>query len=343
MKIDTSGIDPGRLAQRLNAEYELDLDTPSVAFFPHGEEAYSYVGTGRDGGRHFIRAQRTTGAPALESVFAVTHGLHARCGLRQVVAPYQTRRGAFTCRHGEYTVAVFPFIEGPTAFEAGLSDEGLARATALIAGVHSSGRCLAGLLHAQETFENPFEAPILRALGAAEAPDPSANVYQRRARQLLIAERADILATLATMRQLQAEAQRLDPEWVPTHGDPNLANILIDERGVLHLTDWGEVALGPRERDLFHFTGERFEAFLCRYLATVGRVELHERLFAFYTYRWTVQEIADYTTRILFRNTDPMEDRHAWEELAPYLPIRHTTMQADLRAIGEVIGRVAGD
>ena len=130
---------------------------------------------------------------------------------------------------------------------------------------------------------------------------------------------------------------------MPTHGDPNLANILIDERGALHLTDWGEVALGPRERDLFHFTGERFEAFLRRYLGTVGLVELHERLFAFYTYRWTVQEIADYTTRILFRNTDPEEDRHAWEELAPYLPIRHEAIEAELRAIGAVIRRVAGD
>ncbi len=341
MKIDTSGIDTERLARQIDAEYALDI--ASVAFFPHGEEAYSYVATGRDGGRHFIRAQRTIGAPPLESVFAVIHGLHSRCGLRQVVTPYPTRRGAFTCRYGGYTVAVFPFIASTTAFESGLSDEGLARVAGLVAALHASGESCSLPPMQQETFENPFEAPILRALHAAEAPSPQANAYQRRVRRLLAAERADILATLETMWRLGSAARRLDPERVPTHGDPNPANILIDARGELHLTDWGEVARGPRERDLFHFTGEHFETFLRHYEAAGDRVRLHEGLFEFYLYRWTVQEIADYTTRILFENTDPGEDRHAWEELAPYLPIRHPDIQAELRAIGEVIRRVAGD
>lgn len=347
MKIDTSGIDRERLARLLDAEYGLGV--AAIAFLPVGEEAYSYVAAGRAGARHFVRAQRAVDAAALESVFAVTGALHSRRGLRQVVAPHPTRRGTFTCRYGGYTVAVFPFIAGTTAYEAGLSEDGLAQSARLIAAVHASGDLLGDLPVGRETFDNPFAAPILRALRAAEAPAPEANEYQRRVRRLLTAERADIQATLALMRRLGSEARALDFDWRLTHGDPNLANFLIDARGDLHLADWGDVALGPPERDLNFFTeeeqgmtGARIETFLRHYLAAAGPTKLHGGLFTFYTYRWAVQEIADYTTRILFRNSDPEEDRHAWAELAPYLPIRHDAIRAGLRRVAEVIRGVAG-
>jgi hypothetical protein len=87
-------------------------------------------------------------------------------------------------------------------------------------------------------------------------------------------------------------------------------------------------------------TGARFETFLRHYLAATGPTRLHGGLFTFYTYRWAVQEIADYTTRILFQNSDPEEDRHAWEELAPYLPIRHAEMRAGTHRIEGIIRRV---
>ncbi len=339
MEIDTSGIEAEQLIRALNAEYGLDIT--AITFLPKGEEAYSYVADGQAGTRHFVRAQPAADPAALEAVFAATSALHARCGLRSVVAPYPTRRGTFTWRHVGYTVAVFPFIDGVTAYEHHLTDEGVAHAAALIAALHTSSQtCDVPLAH-RETFANPFEAPILRALRAAADPGPRANDYQRRVHRLLLAEQADIHAALAAMRRLQATAQRLDLAWVPTHGDPNLDNILVDTRGSLHLTDWGEIALGPPERDLFHFQGDRFELFLRHYLAAAGPVRLHEMLFEFYVYRWALQEIADYTTRILFRNTDPREDEHAWTELAPYLPIPHADMHAGLREVGYVLQRVA--
>ena len=340
MKLDTSGIDRAQLCRLLNAEYGLHV--ASATFLPKGEEAYGYVAEEPGGTRHFVRAQRAADVATLESVFAVTSALRMQCGLSPVVAPYPNRRGTFTCQHDGYVVAVFPFIEGATAYELGLSDEGLAQAAALVRALHASAGCIGGRLVHRETFENPFEAPILRALRLAEEPEPRANAYQQRVRRLLADERADLVATLATMRRLRDEARRLEFDWVPTHGDPNLDNFLVDARGDLHLVDWGEVALGPPERDLFFFTGERFEAVLALYAGATGTVRLHEPLFAFYTYRWTLQEIADYATRILFRNVDPDEDRHAWEELAPYLPIRHEVIQADLRAIGQVIRQVSG-
>ncbi len=161
----------------------------------------------------------------------------------------------------------------------------------------------------------------------------------------MLAERTDILATLDKMRRLKPELGRLDLDRALTHGDPNWANILVDTSNNLLLIDWEDVALGPPERDLMFFTdwGEgRFELFLRHYVETYGQVRLHEEAFAFYLYRWVVQEIADYSTRILFRNVYPEEDEHAWSELALYLPTRHEDIDASLRRIMEVVRRVQG-
>ncbi|CAA9565276.1 MAG: hypothetical protein AVDCRST_MAG88-1834, partial [uncultured Thermomicrobiales bacterium] len=81
----------------------------------------------------------------MELAYAVTSALQTRGGLRPVLAPYSTGRGTFTCRHGGYAVAVFPFIGDATPFDVGLSDEGLAQAATLVAAVHRSSPALTGL------------------------------------------------------------------------------------------------------------------------------------------------------------------------------------------------------
>jgi spectinomycin phosphotransferase len=339
VKIDLSGLDLARLARRIDADYGLGV--AGLTFVPAGEEAYGFVAAGPAGARWFVRAQRRGGG--LEAVYAAIAALHARCGLRGVVAPLPTRRGSFTGRQRGFTIAVFPFVDGASPYPAGLTESGTGRAADLIAALHITARACPVPLPSQETFANPFAAPIRRALQAAATLGPTANYYQRRAARLLLAQQADVMATLATMRRLRAAARRLDLAWGPTHGDPNLANFLVDDGGELHLLDWGELALGPPERDLNHFRGERFEIFLRRYLERAGPLRLHPELFEFYLYRWAAQEIADYSTRIFFRNVDPREDEHAWRELQPYLPVPHAEIRAELAEVQRVLRRLGTD
>ncbi len=341
MKFDTSGIDTEQLARLVGAEYELDI--ASISFHPKGEASYSYVAVTRDGARYLVKVQETVDVANLESSLGAVNFVRTEGGLSQVLAPYRNRRGTFTSHHAHYTASVFPFIEGQTVWELGPSDEYGIRIAPVMAALHKSGRLLPFPVPA-ETFDNPFEAPILHALHTVETIDPQANDYQRHLRRLLLDERTDILATLDKMRRLKAELGGLDLDRALTHGDPNWANILVDTSNNLLLIDWEDVALGPPERDLMFFTdwGEgRFELFLRRYLETYGKVRLHEDAFAFYLYRWVVQEIADYSTRILFQNVYPEEDEHAWAELMLYLPTRHEDIDVSLCRIMEVVRRVS--
>ena len=192
----------------------------------------------------------------------------------------------------------------------------------------------------REQFENPFKAPIARALDVAHRSSTPQTSLQQAVYRLLVGEQADIEATLVKMDGLQRQAQTLVGKRVLTHGDCHGDNLLKDEHGRLHLIDWGGLAAGPVERDLMFWTGDTFAYFLNQYARRQPNLSLHPKVFEFYFYRWCLQEVADYVTRLLFQQHNPIEDEHAWSELQDYLPIRHASIARGVSDVQEVINRV---
>lgn len=342
MRLDTSGIDREQLARFVDDAYALEIAT--LFFQPKGEASYSYIAADHSGTLWVIKVQASARVVDLEQRLRAVSFVHTERGFGQVVAPRHNRWGDCTSPYDRYTLSVYPFVEGEPIEPGRQTDEYLSGVASLLGTFHKYGRTLPFPIPG-ETFDNPFEEPILHALRTVEAPGQLANPTQQRLRDLMLAQRSDLFTTLEKMRQVQAEARSLDLDWVLTHGDPNWANMLVDSSHTFHLLDWEDLALGPPERDLVFLSDretKRFEAILRRYLTTNGSVTLHPEVFAFYHYRWVVQEIADYTTRILFLNVDPAEDEHAWTELQPYLPADHAGIAAGIRQIQEVLTRIMG-
>jgi spectinomycin phosphotransferase len=328
-------------------EREFGLTAAALEFFPGGEDAAGYRIVSKSGERYFLRVQQADRAEELSDAFVLTTELRRHSELTEVVVPLPTLHGGYLAEMDAWRVAAFPYVQGTSADELGLARAQRQQLAHLLCMVHRCGREVfssapPGAQSRRERFENPFEAPIRHCLSLAESSsNPPSESAQALAR-LLIAEREDLLATLDRMRELGAAARRLPYEAVLTHGDPNLANVLIDSSGGLHLIDWGEVALGPPERDLSHFTGADFEAFLTGYLQPWGEagLKLHRELFRFYAYRWVLQEIADYGSRILMELSSVEEVEHAWAELQPYLPIPHAGIAERISEVEATIRRV---
>jgi Ser/Thr protein kinase RdoA (MazF antagonist) len=338
MKIDTVEIDKSLLAQMIQSGYGIRI--VDIAFLPKGEDAYVYDAQDLTGKRYFVRLQPTPAANSLERACAITRRIRDECGLSQVVAPCQTRQGTFTLPFGRFILVVFPFVPGETLYQQGATEADLMATATLLASLHQCSVPVNGFALHCESFANPFKAPILQALAMAEATVNNRTNYQRQVCTLLRRERADLLSTLRRMEQFQNQAQRSVSEWVLTHGDPNLDNLIKVQEGELRLTDWGDIALGPPERDLFAFTGKGFDAFLRQYASIRQGIMLYAEIFAFYFYRWSMQEIADYSGHILLESLGPLEDEHAWVELQKYLPVRHKEIEADLDALRDILGRV---
>jgi hypothetical protein len=245
--------------------------------------------------------------------------------------------------HGPYQIAVFPFVDGASAYESGITPAQLAETADVIAALHASGESCGLPPLPRPNYANPFEAPIRRALAQASSIQPTTS-YQEQVVALLTAEQTNLEDALDRFHRLGEAFRRMTIPEVPTHGDPNLANILIDPAGGLHLTDWGELAYGPRELDLNHFSDPGLlEPFLRRYLTRTGPLRLHLELFVYYAFRWALQEIADYTTRLLLIDSTPEEQQHAWQELQPYLPLSEDGLREHRAHVAADLHRLAAD
>ncbi len=246
-----------------------------LEFLPLGEDSYVYAGGGL-----FVRLQRERPFLGLEAAMRAIRELP----LEFVLKPLSV------FHFGAYVAAVFPFIPGRILGAGELRDAG--QRLAELHRVRMDGL-------PRERFEHPFATDLERV--AASGLLTRGETSQVR----LVSDEIEALGNIL---------RTLPLDFVVTHGDPNTHNWLVEDDGRLWLCDWGEIAVGPRERDLFAFGEDHLQVAWDGY----GR-RPDERVLEFYRLRWILQEIADYGSRLLDPECPAAEREHARAELDRYL------------------------
>ncbi len=337
MKVDNA-FDKTELLEHLSTASGLPLQ--SITFFPEGEDSYGYVVASETGEKYFAKASTSV----LNSCLQVASRLRHQCNISSVVAPLETQEGALSIPWQDFQVSLFPFIEGKSRWDLwkvgkDFTDAELSQTAALLATIHRSTDAI--------TLNNltvaKYDLPLRKELHVIlEAPwkIPPQNRYQKQLLEAITQHRSEILQTLERYDSLGRSASALQTPFVITHGDPTPGNLIIDAENRLHIIDWDGVCLGPTEKDLVSFTGERFEVVLESYLAERRNpVRLHADIFGFYIYEWTLNEIRDYGTKILFKNDDAQQNEYDWESLQDYLPPNQTLMEDGIAAVRNTLGR----
>lgn len=183
-------------------------------------------------------------------------------GVRAVVAPLPATDGALWTRlaapASAWVIALYPYIAGVSGWRPGMTDAQW-RATGEIVrqihGVAPPADGAASLRH--ETFDvsdyaRSVEVVAARLDGATLDGD---TVAEQALRKRWRERRALIYTLLATMRALAERLRGLSDPFVICHGDLHPGNLLRDDMGGVHLVDWDDALLAPKERD-FLFVGE---------------------------------------------------------------------------------------
>ena len=338
MKVDNT-FDKTELLEHLRAAYVLPLQ--SITFFPEGEDSYGYVVASKTGEKYFAKA--STSVP--NSRLQVASLLRNQCNMSGIVAPLETREGTLSVPWQDFRVALFPFIEGKSRWDLwkvgkDFTDTELSRTGALVARIHECTDAIAPDNLTVATYNLPERHELHTVLAAPEKIPPR-NGYQKQLLAAIAQHRSEIGQTLERYDSLGRSAVALQAPFVITHGDPTPGNLILDTENRLHLIDWDGVCLGPPEKDLVSFTGERFEVVLESYLnERRNAVRLHADIFGFYIYEWTLNEIRDYGTKILFKNKDAQQNEYDWESLQDYLPPDRKSMEDGIAAVRDTLGRV---
>ena len=337
MKVDNT-FDKVELKESLRTAYGLPLQ--SITFFPEGEDSYGYVIASETGEKYFAKA--STSVP--NSCLQVASLLRHQCNISGIVAPLETQHAELSVPWQNFRVALFPFIEGKSRWDLwkvgkDFTDAALSQTAALLATIHGCTDTVASDSITVAKYDLPLRPELHTVL---EAPEkiPAQNRYQKQLLEAIAQHRSEIGQTLERYDSLGRSASVLQTPFVITHGDPTPGNLIMDVESRLHIIDWDGVCLGPPEKDLVSFTGERFEVVLESYLAKRRNgAALHADIFGFYIYEWTLNEIRDYGTKILFKNSDTQQNAYDWKSLQDYLPPDQELMEGGIAAVRNTLGR----
>ncbi len=337
MKVDNT-FDKTELKESLSTAYALPLQ--SITFFPEGEDSYGYIVLSENGEKYFAKA--STSVP--NSCLQVASLLRHQCNISGIVAPLETQGGDLSVPWQDFRVSLFPFIEGKSRWDLwkvdkDFTDAELSQTGALLATIHGCTDAVASNNLTVATYDLPLRQELHTVL---EAPwqIPPQNGYQKQLLDAIAQHRSKILQALERYDSLGRSASALQTPFVITHGDPTPGNLIIDAENRLYIIDWDGVCLGPPEKDLVSFTGERFEVVLESYLAERRNgAALHADIFGFYIYEWTLNEIRDYGTKILFKNSDTQQNAYDWESLQDYLPPDRQLMEDGIAAVRDILSR----
>jgi spectinomycin phosphotransferase len=278
---------------------QYDLHITNITFLPCGEDNWGYRIDCADGSRYLKVYWRT---PTTLDLLAA---LQSQYGFTNAVVPLPTVNGVLQIQLGEYTLALFEFIDAPEMLTLSLSDVEQRELGRLLAQLHRIGEKLT-LPCPREDFNTKDVPDCLRVIEALPQALHSDNPHRRALAEMLLPLRERLLKEIADFEATATRARGADVSFVLCHGDPTGGNILVGEK--FYFIDWDGVILAPKERDLNFFVD--WPLVLEGYAEVAGNAPLDETILAYYRLQWNAQEIADYGVKILFEEQDEVQYKH---------------------------------
>ena len=249
---DKPDIPEERLRACLHEHY--GFAAVALVFLPLGLDARSgiYRAVSDHGAVCLLKVRR---GPLYEPSLLIPRYLSDQ-GIASVVAPIPTKRGALWADLEEWTLAVYPFIEGERGWRPSMTDGQWEAVGAALKQIHRVTPPAEGLrLVRRETFDPAEYIRSARAFEAREAGAEGGSEHARALRAAWMARRPAIHAALASMETLGRALQRQSGPYVICHADLHPGNIIRNQAGEVFLIDWDDVMLAPKERD-FLFVGQ---------------------------------------------------------------------------------------
>jgi spectinomycin phosphotransferase len=299
--------EPPSISQdRLHAclEDQYALSPAALEFLPLGHDynAGVYRVVSKQGTAYLLKV---SSRPLYEPACLVPRYLHEQ-GVNAVVAPLPTKSGSLWATLEQWTVLVYPFLEGDTDWN-GMTPAQWKEAGAIFRRIHQSPLPPEGFASLrQETFDptaytrwvRAFENDHLPALREGSAP-------ARAVCASWVAHQATIATGVATLEKLAAALQARPLPRVICHADLHAANLLRDRAGRVFVLDWDEVMLAPKERDFIFIRGPHAEAFWEGY----GQRDVDWTALTYYLWERVVQDLIEYAQGACFRDDWSEETR----------------------------------
>lgn len=270
----------------------LGLDTNSAVYRVLGEDERAYL----------LKVRRGT---LYEASCLVPRYLRDQ-GITGVVAPLRTKRQGLWVQAEEWTLIVYPFIEGETGFKLGMAEEHWREAGTILRQIHQVKMPVEGFPSIRkETFAPGELCDWVRDFEARLVDLEDESESERALQAYWLANRATIHRLVEAMEELGGLLREQCGPTVICHADLHGNNMLCDLDGHVFIIDWDDAMLAPKERDFIFVregqvdstgkqeTGPCFQGY--------GETEIDWRALTYYRYERVVQDTVACAQEVFFR------------------------------------------
>jgi len=276
----------------------------ALEFLPLGYDANAGVYRAiADGRAYFLKVRRDR---VYELSVTIPRYLITQ-GIEQVVAPLPTITPELWAQIDDFSLLLYPFIEGQVGMDVGLSDSQWIEFGTILRRLHDTP--LTPELMAQirkETFvPRTDHLDIMRRLQADTQTITYDNPFKQQLADFWIAKRADINLILKRTMQIGQTLQQAALEFVLCHADIHTANVMVQPDGKLSIVDWDQPIFAPKERDLMFVIGGTVGGMIVGeneplFLRGYGETDVNWLALAYYRYEWIVQDLCEFGKTVFF-------------------------------------------
>jgi len=289
--------------EQISASLCDDYGLPDIelTFLPVGNDsrAWAYSVRARNGQRYFLKVRCGPVYPPALSV----PGFLRDSGVEPVVAPLPTTAQGLSSTLGDFSLILYPFVDGGTGAETGMSESQWGEFGAVLRHIHAT--VLPCSLHQQmrkETFV-PKWSRMVREVQTLVETCKYMTPAERELAAFWMSKNAEIEQIVTCAEELGRRLQDNPPPQVLCHADIHAWNILIDRDNRLYIVDWDEVILAPKERDLMFViedtdVSNEHARHAHLFFEGYGVTPVDALVIAYYRYEWVIQEIGDYGERV---------------------------------------------
>ncbi len=278
------------------------IEAATIHPLPLGADtnALVYKAQSSEGTSYFVKARRGCPGDASSAILELLQS----AGVREIIFPIRTIRGDLTQRFDDFTVIVYPFVEGQDGFSRPLDHSQWIRLGKILRQIHDVQvpRSVQSRIRREE-FSPQWRDAVRSLYLQIEKMQVDDETGQKLAKSLII-NRAAIERLVSSAEQLGRKLRDKSLEFVLCHSDLHGGNIFLNGGDAFYIVDWDDPIMAPKERDLMFIGGgvgniwnrpDEEELFYEGY----GDVKIDEATLAYYRLERIVEDVAIYGQEIL--------------------------------------------
>ncbi|MBJ7449170.1 MAG: aminoglycoside phosphotransferase family protein [Parachlamydiales bacterium] len=288
------------IIKSLNTDYGIEI----IAFksLPIGADmnAAIYKAQSIDHKSYFVKLKR---GHHLDICIAILDLLQ-NSGISQIISPVKTLQNQSIQRLDDYTLIVYPFIEGQDGFSCDLTDNQWFELGKTLKKIHEIDVPMSIQKQLRREDYSPKWREVVRSFYTVFESVSAVDEIALKFLQF-------VKSKLSTIRSIVDNADKFcqnlldqSPELVLCHSDIHGGNVLITQNSNIYIVDWDDPIMAPKERDLMFVGGgvanvwnkpQDIKSFYSGY----GASEINSTLIAYYRFERIVQDIAVYSQMLL--------------------------------------------